>query len=249
MANTALTPFAGYGAYQLKATYQRNMLWALGTTTGLVTLMVALGGILLGTQNAPASSGPHSGDFVADTIKFHPIPPPTIERSRPDVRPSRPKPQKDNGSILRPVDDTSSTVEDPVLPYEPGDSSVGPVGDGGGSGEGDGAGVGTIDTVEYLPSIDSFVPVERDPVMIYSVQPEYPRWFKDAGIEGIVVIKALVGRKGDVLDAAVYVSSGIKLLDEAALAVAGKYKYQPAVQNGRPVAVWVTYKVDFKLSK
>jgi TonB family protein len=65
----------------------------------------------------------------------------------------------------------------------------------------------------------------------------------------MVVIKALVSRAGDVLDAVVYVGSGNKLLDEAALAVAGKYKYQPAVQNGRPVAVWVTYKVHFTLAQ
>ena len=33
----------------------------------------------------------------------------------------------------------------------------------------------------------------------------------------------------------------------SALAVAGKYKYKPAIQSGRPIAIWVTYKVDFKL--
>ena len=109
---------------------------------------------------------------------------------------------------------------------------------------------GSNDTADVLPSITDFVAVERQPELVYSVEPEYPRWVRElAGIEGMVVIKALVSRAGDVLDAVVYVSSGNKLLDEAALAVAGKYKYQPAVQNGRPVALWVTYKVEFKLAQ
>ena len=44
-----------------------------------------------------------------------------------------------------------------------------------------------------------------------------------------------------------YKSSGTPALDEAAVAVAHKCKFKPAIQNGRPVAMWVTYKVDFIL--
>ena len=35
--------------------------------------------------------------------------------------------------------------------------------------------------------------------------------------------------------------------DEAALAAAWEIRYVPATQNGHPVAVWVTYKVSFRL--
>ncbi len=38
-------------------------------------------------------------------------------------------------------------------------------------------------------------------------------------------------------------------LDDAAVASAYKYKYKPAIQNGRPVGLWVSYKVDFKLNE
>jgi len=37
--------------------------------------------------------------------------------------------------------------------------------------------------------------------------------------------------------------------EEAALKAARKRKYRPALQNGQPVAVWVTYKKIFKLDK
>lgn len=126
--------------------------------------------------------------------------------------------------------------------------SYGKSGHGGSRGEGGSGQVGAVYD-ELLPPIDSFIPVEEPPELIYSVLPEYPRWAKESGIEGQVIIKALVSKEGDVLDAVVFVSSENTLLDEAALAVARKYKYRPAIQNRRPIAVWVTYKVDFKLDR
>ena len=94
--------------------------------------------------------------------------------------------------------------------------------------------------------MDSFISVDEQPEMIYSVKPEYPRLLEKAGIGGKVIIKALISKTGAVLDAVVFVSSGHALLDEAALAVAGKYKYRPAIQNGTPVAVWISYYVEFE---
>jgi protein TonB len=94
-----------------------------------------------------------------------------------------------------------------------------------------------------------FIPVETPPELIYSVTPEYPRLAKEAGLEGSVIIQALVSKEGDVLDAVVLVGSENPLLDAAALAVAWKYKYRPAIQNGRPLAIWVTYNVEFKLAR
>jgi protein TonB len=99
------------------------------------------------------------------------------------------------------------------------------------------------------PVRGDFVRVETPPELIYSTAPEYPRLAKEAGIDGRAVIQALVSKEGDVLDAVVFVSSGNTLLDAAALAVAWKYKYRPAIQNGRPLAIWVTYNVEFKLER
>ena len=35
--------------------------------------------------------------------------------------------------------------------------------------------------------------------------------------------------------------------DEAAMEAAYQFRYKPAIQNGQPVAVWVTYQVNFLL--
>ncbi len=68
-----------------------------------------------------------------------------------------------------------------------------------------------------------------------------------AGIEGKVVVLVLVGQNGNVIDSRVARSSGTESLDEAALEWAYRNKFSPAIQNGRPVAVWATYEVEFVL--
>ena len=42
-------------------------------------------------------------------------------------------------------------------------------------------------------------------------------------------------------------SSGTQSLDEAAVAAATDNVFKPGIQNGRPVNVWVSYKVEFTL--
>ncbi len=99
-----------------------------------------------------------------------------------------------------------------------------------------------------LPQPHEFVPVERYPEMITFVQPEYPRLAMQAGIEGTVWIEALVDSHGNVRDALVAKTSGVPSLDEAARNAAYQNKFKPGILDGRPVACWVTYKVDFKLN-
>ena len=101
---------------------------------------------------------------------------------------------------------------------------------------------------EYLPPPDEFVPVEVQPEMIFQQQPEYPRIAKSAGLTGLVWVKALVDKEGNVRQAMVGKSCGTQALDDAAVAAAYKNKFKPAIQNGRPIALWVTYKVEFKLN-
>jgi TonB family protein len=100
-------------------------------------------------------------------------------------------------------------------------------------------------TDENLPEPDVFVPVEVMPEMIEVVEPVYPECVKKENCEGKVWVKCLVDKKGVVRKAMVYKPSKYKVLDEAAVAAAPKCKFKPAVQNGQPVAVWITYPVVF----
>ena len=58
---------------------------------------------------------------------------------------------------------------------------------------------------------------------------------------------SVMDKDGTVRQAMVGKSSGTQALDEAAVAVAPKNKFKPGIQNGRPVACWATYRVDFNL--
>jgi protein TonB len=84
--------------------------------------------------------------------------------------------------------------------------------------------------------------------MIHYEQPTYPALAEKAGLEGTVWIKALITILGNVIDAAVYKSSGHEILDRAALEAAPRCRFTPAYVNGEPACIWVTYKVIFSLS-
>jgi TonB family protein len=97
------------------------------------------------------------------------------------------------------------------------------------------------------PRPDDFVSVEMAPEMTYQSAPSYPKIAKTAGVTGTVWVKSLVDREGQVRMVMVNHSSGSPALDNAAVISAWKCQFDPAMQDGRPVAVWVTYKIAFEL--
>jgi protein TonB len=101
---------------------------------------------------------------------------------------------------------------------------------------------------ELLPAPDEFVPFEDAPVQVTTVMPKYPDLAQRANIEGTVWVKALVDREGRVRDVRIVKPSGANAgFEEAAIDAAKQGVWKPAISNGQPIAVWVTYKIDFKL--
>jgi len=96
---------------------------------------------------------------------------------------------------------------------------------------------------DKIPSSDNFIAVEVMPVMIEEVTPIYPDHLRDT--QALVFVKAFVNKEGVVKQTEIAKSSGKKAFDDSALHAAMKCKYKPALQNGNPIGVWVTYKVDF----
>jgi TonB family protein len=89
---------------------------------------------------------------------------------------------------------------------------------------------------------------EKKPKPLSIPAPKYPELARRAGIEGDVIIKVLVNIDGSILDAIIFLSSGFEELDNAALEASMKAKFEPAAQFGRPVKVWVSIPVKFKLT-
>jgi protein TonB len=93
----------------------------------------------------------------------------------------------------------------------------------------------------------SYYLVEVKPRQVHRVVPRYPDLPRRAGIEGKVIVKAVIDTTGAVSQTEVIKSSGNLLLDEAALVAARGSRFTPARQQDRKVAVWVTMPFSFKL--
>jgi protein TonB len=84
----------------------------------------------------------------------------------------------------------------------------------------------------------------RSPQKIYEVVPILPERARQAGIRGVVILELTIGVDGSVTD--VRVLRSIPLLDEAAVAAARQWRYEPVMLNGTPVPVIMTATVQFK---
>jgi len=95
------------------------------------------------------------------------------------------------------------------------------------------------------PSPDEFVAFEEPPVLINPPQPVYPDMARQAEVEGTVTLRLLIGKDGKVKD--VLVTEGVTMLNDAAIDAAKKAVFKPALQQHRPVEVWVQIPIKFSL--
>jgi len=75
----------------------------------------------------------------------------------------------------------------------------------------------------------------------------YPELAQKAGIEGQVTVYARIDENGDVIDTKILVPLGKSGCNEAAVTAIKSVKWKPARANGKPVTVWVSVPVKFKL--
>ncbi len=92
-----------------------------------------------------------------------------------------------------------------------------------------------------------FWKVEVKPKPEYIPQPTYPEAARLAGIEGTVVVEALVDVDGKIIDARILKSAN-PALDEAALKAASQARFTPAKQRDMFVRVWVSIPFRFTLT-
>lgn len=244
-----------YGAWELKATYQRNMLLSLMLIT-IVSLALVLLSYAVGLHDRPAVIAPDvfevdGGVFdIAPPPRFRPEPPAAAggnsRSARADLnRMVIPEPvadslfdELDDDLIQADRDQLAKQVDGRLIGEEPGDADE----------NGTDGTAGFRGTYGYeWPASDSFVALEIQPEMLTKNQVKYPDLARRIGLEGSLWLQVLIDEKGTVVKAEVLITSEIVLFDEAALEAAWENKFSPGIQNGRPVAVWVKYKVDFVL--
>ena len=91
-------------------------------------------------------------------------------------------------------------------------------------------------------------PIEVKPWPKSIPEAEYPEAARKAGIEGLVVVEALVGADGCVYDTRILRRSGNGSFDQAATAAANRATFAPALSRDRPVRKWVTIPYRFVLT-
>ncbi len=205
----------------LKLHYQKNL--ELGFVLALI--------IVLGTFQSlrKVTLGKH--EFVTPDIKIEveEIPPSEqIKRPPMPARPTVPIPTEDEDV---PEDETIETTEIdfdniPDPPPEP---------------------------VEDDPGSYTFIPYDEPPEMIGGMAAlkkhlVYPEIARKAGVEGVVHIGVLVDAQGNVAKLQVLKSSVSNVgFEEAAMKALRQVKWKPAFQRDRPIKVWISIPVKFRL--
>ncbi len=107
----------------------------------------------------------------------------------------------------------------------------------------------TLDDNERDPARDEPIAVDKDPyvdVGVLNRSVVYPQVAKRAGIEGKVTVRVLVRKDGKARKNFV-VSTDSELLNKSAIDAVMQAKYLPAIQNGKPLACWITVPIAFKM--
>jgi protein TonB len=82
-------------------------------------------------------------------------------------------------------------------------------------------------------------------MLIAPIHPVYPMIAKAAGVQGTVVVEAVISRKGTI--ESLHVVSGPAMLQNAAMEAIREARYQPFRLNGEPTEVQTTITVNFRL--
>lgn len=104
--------------------------------------------------------------------------------------------------------------------------------------------------VEKEKTVYQSFEVEKAPECINLVQVKammvYPPLAREAGIEGKVTVKVLVGSEGNVIK--VGSITGPEIFHSEVSDKSMQLQFTPGLQNGKPVKVWVTVPFNFKLN-
>jgi TonB family protein len=84
------------------------------------------------------------------------------------------------------------------------------------------------------------------PRAVFQPDPEYSEDARHAHYEGVSVLLVIVGTDGKVYDPKVLRAVGLGL-DEKATEAVRQWVFQPAIKDGKPVAIPVSVEVDFRL--
>jgi protein TonB len=116
----------------------------------------------------------------------------------------------------------------------------------GGIGPGDGNGYGPGSGGNYGGGVEHIGGGVKAPTAIYTIDPEFSEEARRAKYQGEVMVQIIVDAQGNVQSPRVVRPLGMGL-DEKALEAVMKYKFKPGTKDGKPVAVYMTVAINFRL--
>jgi protein TonB len=230
-----------YGMRELRGFYQRYA--AMG-----LTFAILLHGFLIGAYYLSQYLGEEDEPVMTVRImKYSELgPPPSINNTEaaPQVAVSVPV-AKPTVGIPVPVPDAEVNPEQTIASQKELSEVQGPATT---TGSGDG-GVQVQQDIKIEDEDPAdFVPVEKQPVPVKEVRPEYPDIARRANLEGTVWVKILVDKEGKAKKA-VIMKSDNEMFNDNAIKAALQWVFTPAMMNNGPVAVWAAVPFRFKLNK
>ena len=238
-----IADFFPYGAPEVLAKYNRYLAWAMfvAIAVHVFAVLMWIGAKLLSEEETAPMVRVR---IIKDVADLGPPPSisatttPAIAVSGPAVRPSV--------GVPVPVPDAQITEESTIATQEELSQIQAPIS----SGEGTGTGDSLVISDEALlfeeePDIDEFIPYQVAPVIIKRVEPIYPELARKAGVQGKVWVKVLIDKEGKVKKAAIM--QGLEIFHEAATNAVMQWVFKPAIQQDRPIAVWMAIPISFRL--
>ncbi len=235
-----------YGAFELKKRYPKN--FAIGLIIAIAFHILIIAGYYsyLSMSEDKEESVP-----TVRVLKYSELgPPPSIINDVPQqIAVAQPSAAPSSG-IPIPVPDEEAPPEQTIATQQELSQQTSPV-------LGEGLGTGTQITQDIKieeekketdPDIDAFIPVEKYPEIVVAAQPQYPEMAKRAGIEGKVYVKVLIDKEGKPKKAVV-IKTDAEIFNDAAIEAAMKSIFTPALQNNKPISVWIVIPYKFRLNQ
>jgi periplasmic protein TonB len=259
-----------YGAAELKSVYNRNLAIALGISVIIHLFLVFL--YIFVRIGSAAAVGKAAPVAKIKLTNLAPPPPPTDAAPPPPppmVPPELQNMQTTGGTGLAVRAGTPIAVPDALVAPDAGDFATKDVMSAAGSKAGDGN-LPTFDPAaldnkgDQGPQRHEKFDTEEDPdpyafnggvevMPSYSDEDlmrrvKYPEIARRNGIEGRVIVRALIGKDGKVEKTLIDEGSN-KALEEAAVAAVKETIFTSAKQNNAPVKVWIQIPVLFSLEQ
>jgi len=230
-----LFQFMPYGAPELRQVAKRYLVRAtlVGSMLWVVVFFLLLVAVLVLSHRPKESATivvPYR-ELAAPPPLSQDAPPPQVQVAQPVAPPTV--------GVAVPVPDAEAPPEQTIATQQEIAQSTGSVETGGDNI------VVQAPTEDEMPKFGEYVYVEELPEAITKVPPQYPDIAREAGVDGTVLVQALVGKDGKVKDTKVVKST--PMLDSAAETAVKQWVFKPALSNNKPVAVWVAVPVKFSL--